>query len=75
MEELLKRHAQEVVELKETSKTLLKGAKKSERAATESRIIQMEFDLKAKHRDEVDQLEEELGIIILIFIYLERYVM
>lgn len=61
MEALLERHAQEVAELKESSKALLKGAKKSERAATEARVVQMEFDLKARHRDEVDQLEEELG--------------
>lgn len=61
MEELLQRHTQEVAELKESSKALLKAAKKSERAAVEARVVQMEFDLKAKHRDEVDQLEEELG--------------
>lgn len=61
MEELLQRHAQEVIELKETSKSLLKNAKKAEKGAVEAQVIQMEFNLKAKHRDEIEQLEEELG--------------
>ena len=61
MEALLERHTKEVNELKETSKAMLKAAKKSERVATETKVVQMEFDLKAKHREEVDQLEEELG--------------
>jgi hypothetical protein len=61
MDELLQRHESETKQLRETSKEMLKSAKKSERSAIEARIIQTEFDLKARHRDEIEELEEKLG--------------
>ena len=55
------RHQLELQQLQETAKTMLKGAKKSAKAQLEAQIIQMEYDLKAKHREEMDALEENLG--------------
>ena len=61
MDQLYARHDIEIKELKETSKQMLKTAKKSEKAVIEARIVQLEFDLKAKHREEEDELENQLG--------------
>jgi hypothetical protein len=54
-----KRHQEENAELEETAKTLLKAAKKGKKAEIESKIIQMQFDLKAKHYAEEEELENE----------------
>jgi hypothetical protein len=58
---LMQRQQMELKELEAESKKLLKAANKSNRAEVEARIIQMEYDLKAKHRDEEEELEERLG--------------
>lgn len=58
VEEMEKRHKSELRELEYTVRTMLKGAKKSQRAELEAKAIQMEYDLKAKHREEEDTLEE-----------------
>ena len=71
MDQLYARHDLEIKELKETSKQMLKSAKKSEKAVIESRIIQLEFDLKAKHREEEDELENQLGMMRLLVRLLE----
>ncbi len=55
--QLEERHDREIIELRESIKQMLKGAKKSTRAQLEAQAIQMEFDLKAKHRDELEELE------------------
>jgi hypothetical protein len=52
------RHEHEMKELKEKVKAMLKAAKKSEKAQMEAQGIQMEYDLKAKHRQEIDEAEE-----------------
>jgi len=55
------RHERELAELREKAKAALKGAKKSEKAQVEATYIQMEFDLKAQHREEIDEYEEKHG--------------
>jgi hypothetical protein len=60
-EELLFRHENEVRELAEQIKVMLKGIKKSNRAQVEAQAVQMNFDLKARHRDEVDDWEATTG--------------
>jgi hypothetical protein len=52
------RHEKEMKELKGKLKMMLKAAKKSEKAQMEAQGLQMEYDLKAKHRQEVDEAEE-----------------
>lgn len=52
---------QEKEELDIKIKALLKAAKKSNKAQVEAECIQMQYDLKAKHRDELEELEERLG--------------
>ncbi len=51
------RHDREIIELRESIKKMLKGAKKNTLAQLEAQAIQMEFDLKARHRDELEELE------------------
>lgn len=41
-------------------RAMLKKAKKSEKKDTEAKVVQLEYDLKAKHRDEEILLEEYL---------------
>ena len=66
MDLLYARHDLEIKELKEASKQMLKSSKKSEKAIIEAKIIQLEFDLKAKHREEEDELENRLGMYTLV---------
>ena len=42
-------------------RALMKTAKKSNKVEIEAKCVQMNFDLKAKHREEEDLLEEQLG--------------
>ena len=58
MDGLERRHKRELRELEGEVRAMLKGAKKSQKAELESKAIQMEFDLKAKHREEEEALEE-----------------
>lgn len=51
------RHKKETEELAEKAAALRKSAKKNTKAQIESQIIQMEFDLKAKHYNEEEDLE------------------
>jgi VIT1/CCC1 family predicted Fe2+/Mn2+ transporter len=55
---LEERHARELQELQNNVKQMLKGAKKSTRAQIEAQAIQMEFDIKARHREEMEAFEE-----------------
>ena len=59
--EMEARHEQETKQLEDQVKLLLKGAKKSTRAQLEAQAIQMQFDLRGKQRDEMDELEEAMG--------------
>jgi hypothetical protein len=52
------RHEREMQELADEIKNMLKTAKKSIRSQIEAQAVQMEFDLKAKHREEEDAWEE-----------------
>lgn len=61
---MVSRHDQEVADLAEQIKVLMKGAKKATKAQVEAQCIQMQFDLKAKHRDEIDDWEEKNGGVI-----------
>lgn len=60
-DELTLRHEQEMKALADEIKGMLKGVKKSQRAEYEARALQMEFDLKAKHREEIDEWENTHG--------------
>ena len=57
--EMEARHENETKELELATSKLLKNAKKSTRAQVEAQIIQMQFDLRAKHREEEDNFESE----------------
>jgi uncharacterized protein YfcZ (UPF0381/DUF406 family) len=61
LEEMERRHKAEVRELEGKVRALLKTAKKSNKGAIEAQAIQMEYDLKARHREEMDSLEEQIG--------------
>ncbi len=61
LQKLEQRHDNELVDLREKAKAALKAAKKSEKAQVEASYIQMEFDLKAKHREEMEEFEEKHG--------------
>lgn len=56
-----KRHKIELNNLDLECKALFKNAKKSNRNEIEARIIQMKFDLKAKHREEEDLFDSGDG--------------
>jgi len=69
-EEMTRRHKAEVRELEGRIRAMLKGAKKAQRAELEAKAIQMEMDLKAKHReeeDDLDELVEKLGGLETVF--------
>ena len=65
MDAMERRHDADVKALEVEIKSLLKSAKKSTRAQVEAQAIQMQFDMKARHSDELESLEEKfeaLGI-------------
>ena len=62
MTDLERKHDSELEEYKLTCKLNLKNAKKSEKAVVESKNIQGEFDLRARHREEMELLELQIGI-------------
>ena len=70
MEELLSAQEAEMRELEVTIKELLKSCKRGNKQSQmlEAQAIQMRFDMKAKHRNEVDELEEQLGGVHLILL-------
>ena len=53
------RHLQEIKDLEATAANLLKASKKSTRSQVEAQIIQMRYDLRAKHREEEEIFEEQ----------------
>lgn len=55
--------------LKKEKQKLIKGSKKNNRNQIEAQIIQMEYDLKAKHNNELDELEETGSIFSYIYNY------
>jgi hypothetical protein len=61
LEDMERRHKAEKRELDGKIRALMKTAKKSTRAAIEAHAIQMEYDLKARHSEEEDDLEAKIG--------------
>ncbi len=61
--ELFTRHKKESLELEEDIKNSLKSCKKSERAIIEAQSIQKKYNLQSKHKEEIEELEEKLGIL------------
>ena len=53
------RHLQEIKDLEVTWANLLKASKKSARSQVEAQIIQMRYDLRAKHREEEEFFEDQ----------------
>lgn len=60
MDALLERHEREISDLQEIIKTNLKSAKKKDKAIVEAQMLQLQYDLKAKQREEESILEEYL---------------
>lgn len=58
MDELLERQEKEMKKLQGDVRLMLSGLKKTKLAEMEIKTIQMEYDLKAKHNDEQEVLEE-----------------
>jgi OTU domain-containing protein 6 len=61
LDDMEARHKRELRELEGKVRAMLKTAKKAEKAVVEAQTIQMQYDLKAKHNDELDALSERLG--------------
>ena len=64
--EMEKRHEREIQELEEKVKLMFKSAKKSKSAQQQAAAIQMGYDLKAKHREEIENFEENYNGNIII---------
>ena len=60
LNEMESRHKKELRELEGKVRAMLKSVKKAEKAVFEAQIIQMQFDLKARHNEELDALTENL---------------
>jgi len=61
MSDIEDRHDREMADYQAQARIAVKAAKKSERLDLETRMLQGEYDLKAKHIDEVDRLELQIG--------------
>lgn len=59
--QLERRHERELSLLVEERKSALKNASKSEKKAIEAKMLQSEYDMKARHREELELLEEQIG--------------
>lgn len=57
-----RRHKVEIRKLEGETRALLKTAKKSNRAVIEAQVIQMQYDLKERHKQERDELEALGGL-------------
>lgn len=58
MDLLEARQERELDALRQEMREKIKKAKKSEKAVMEAQAIQMEFDMKARHREEMEEFEE-----------------
>lgn len=58
MDLLEARQERELETLRQEMREKIKKAKKSEKAVMEAQAIQMEFDMKARHREELEDFEE-----------------
>jgi len=57
---LKNKQKKELMELREHTKTILKGVGGKQRAILEAQEIQREMDLQARHRNDMDMLEEQM---------------
>lgn len=60
MADMESRHEQEITVYGIKARAAVKAAKKSERVALETEMLQGEYDLKAKHSEEMDLLEQQI---------------
>ena len=60
-DEIEVRHKSEINDLEEKIKKILKLTKKSEKQIVEAQVVQMRFDIKARHMQEVDVIENFPG--------------
>ena len=61
VEELERIHKVELDEYKIACKVGMKSVKKSDKAAQEAKNIQGEYDIQARHREEMELLELQIG--------------
>jgi poly-D-alanine transfer protein DltD len=61
LEEIERRHKAEMRKLEGETRALMKTAKKSTKAQIETQIIQMQYDMKARHQEEMDAWEASGG--------------
>lgn len=61
MDDLERRHKAEVRKLEGEVRALLKTAKKSTKAQIETQAIRMQYDLKDRHQQELEELENRAG--------------
>ena len=59
--EMERRHKAEIRKLEGEVRALLKTAKKGNKAQIEAQTIQMQYDLKAKHQQEEDDMDASGG--------------
>lgn len=57
-----RRHKAETRKLEGEVRALLKTAKKSNRAQIETQVLRMQYDLKGKHQEELEELENSSGL-------------
>lgn len=60
--EMERRHKAETRKLEGEVRALLKTAKKSTKAQIETQILRMQYDLKGRHQEEMDELENRSGM-------------
>jgi len=59
--EMERRHKAETRKLEGEVRALLKTAKKSTKAQIETQILRLQYDLKGKHQEEIDEMESRTG--------------
>lgn len=64
--ELERRHKAEIRKLEGEVRALLKTAKKSTRDQVETQALRMQYDLKERHQEELDNLESKPGNVIIV---------
>lgn len=63
LDEAESRHEEELKVLRDEIRASVKAASKSKKAETEARGIQMEFDLRARQRLEIEEIEERMSVL------------
>lgn len=60
--EMERRHKAEIRKLDGEVRALLKTAKKSTKTQIETQILRMQYDLKGRHQEEIEELESRPGM-------------